>query len=168
MKIVLLSFAFLYSGCLIGQADSLSSGVYEWKKFKIEHTVPGERRQILEGITTHLPYLEIHATTVRPGMAPHAPHKHDDEEMIIVKEGMLKITIEDSSKILGPGSVAVIMPGDMHGFVNAGDSNASYYVIKSKAVASAKRGESGGGSFMINANGLVYKEGPKCGKKQYF
>jgi (S)-ureidoglycine aminohydrolase len=168
MKFLFLSLMLFVSAVSMSQADSLASAVYAWKQLKVEKTETGEKRQILEGSTTHLDYFEIHATTLQPGKAPHAPHKHEEEEMIIIKEGKLKITIKDSSKVLGPGSVAVIMPGELHGFVNAGTTDATYYVIKSKATVDKARAAKAGGSLMIDATEVAYKEGPKGGKKQYF
>jgi (S)-ureidoglycine aminohydrolase len=170
MKYCILFFALLCSDSLLAQNDSLPSAVYAWNNLKVEKTATGERRSIMEGSTTHLSYLEIHATTIDAGKAPHAPHQHPEEEFIIIKEGSLKVTIKDSSWILGPGSIAVMMPGDMHGFVNAGNTRATYYVIKSKSKAGPNddRGKNAGGSFVINANDIPYKENPKGGKKQYF
>src|SRR3954462_6699843 len=137
MKYLLSILTLLYSGILLAQKDSLPSAVYAWNNLKVEKTATGERRSILEGSTTHLSYLEIHATTIDAGKAPHPPHQHPEEEFIIIMEGKLKVTIKDSSWILGPGSIAVMMPGDMHGFVNAGNTRATYYVIKSKSKAAA-------------------------------
>jgi len=170
MKFYVLFLAVLQSGLLAAQKDSLPSAVYAWNRLHVDKTATGERRNIMEGNTTLLSYLEIHATTIEAGKAPHAPHQHPEEEFIIIKEGSLKVTIKDSSWILGPGSIAVMMPGDMHGFVNAGDTRATYYVIKSKSKADTNgdRGKNAGGSFVINANDIAYKENPKGGRKQYF
>lgn len=170
MKSILIASTFLYSISSLALTDSLPSAVYVWNQLKIEKTATGEKRQILEGITTHLSYLEIHTTTLGPGKAPHGAHKHAEEEVIIIKEGSLKITLNDSSKIVGPGSVIVIMPDDMHGFVNAGNTNTTYYVIKSRSrtPVDKQRSSLAGGSFVINANDIVYKEGAKGGRKSYF
>ena len=82
-------------------------------------------------------YFEVHTSTLEPGKAPHPPHVHNDfEELIIVKEGQVKITIAGNSKILGPGSIAFAMPGDEHGIENAGNTQATYYILKYKGKAS--------------------------------
>ena len=171
MKAILTALFILFSVVITAQTDSLKSNVYAWNNLKVEKNNGNERRNILEGTTTHLEYLEIHVTTLSPGKAPHPPHKHlDTEELIIIKEGTLKITIGDSTKILGPGSIAVAMPGDEHGFVNTGKTPATYYVIKyrSKAPLNSERATKAGGSYMINWNDVVFKERPKGGSRQFF
>ena len=93
--------------------DSILSGVYYWNKLEPIKEETRVRRQVLEGKTFALEYFEIHASTLEPGKAPHPPHTHaDQEELMIVKEGQVKITIAGQSKILGPGSIAFAMPGD--------------------------------------------------------
>src|SRR5690242_3148385 len=130
MKKILLIIALSGVTVARAQTDSIRGGVYAWKNVKVEKDSGRMRRQFIEGIAKVLPYLEIHATTLAPGKAPHPPHNHDDEEMIIVKEGQLTVTIEGQSKELGPGSVALAVPGDLHGFINSGKTTATYYVMR--------------------------------------
>src|SRR5678810_1361333 len=101
----------------VGQKnDSLLSGVYHWKTLEPIKEDTRVRRQVLDGKTFALENFEIHASTLEPGKAPHPPHTHaDQEELMIIKDGQVKITIAGQSKILGPGSIAFAMPGDEHG-----------------------------------------------------
>lgn len=109
----------------------LDSKVHNWNALEVQSTNSGERRQILDGQTKVFDQLEIHVTTLLPGKAPHKSHTHQDfEELIIVKEGKIKQTVGSEEKILGPGSIVLALPGDEHGLSNAGNSNASYYIIK--------------------------------------
>jgi (S)-ureidoglycine aminohydrolase len=169
MKSLFFLFFILFSFSSFARKDSLPSMVYSWNGSKTEATATGERKAILEGSSSHLSNLEIHATTIAPGKAPHAAHQHAEEELIVIKEGILRVTIKDSSWLLGPGSVAVMLPGDMHGFVNAGKTNATYYVIKSTSkTASDERGKKAGGSFVIDASAIASVENPKGRRKTYF
>src|SRR5690606_16767786 len=96
--------------------------------------------------------------------APHGSHSHADmEELIIVKEGTLKATIGDQTKLLGPGSVAYVLPGDEHGFFNSGTGNCTYYILKFKAKApfDAERGKKAGGSFMMDWNEIAVNKTEK-------
>jgi (S)-ureidoglycine aminohydrolase len=136
----------------------------------VETTETGERRQLFEGASTPLAYLEIHATTLAPGNAPHAPHAHDDEEMVIIREGTLRVTIEDESKVLGAGSVALMLPGDEHGFENGGDTPVTYYVFRyrSKAPANVERGREAGGSLMLDWDDVAVEPGEKGARRSFF
>lgn len=151
--------------------NKLASKVYVWDGFPVEEKETSQTRPILEGSTTHLEYFEIHATTLKPNMDPHPAHVHDDlEELIIIKEGLVAITIENDRKVLGPGSVALILPGDKHGIKNAGDTLATYYILKyrSKLPMDLERGQKAGGSFMVDWNEVKYREHDKGGRRDFF
>ncbi len=140
MKNLLIFFiAFNASSLMAQQKDSLPPHVYEWNSLAVKKEENRLRRQVMEGSTTALSLFEVHSTTLEPGKAPHPPHVHEDmDELMIVKEGQLKITIKGESKILGPGSVAFAMAGDEHGIENTGTTTATYHVFKYKICKSYK------------------------------
>ncbi|WP_460981321.1 cupin domain-containing protein [Spirosoma fluminis] len=148
----------------------ITSNVYVWKKSPVAKKATSEQRAILEGSTVDFRHIEIHATTLPAHQAPHPGHKHDDEELIIVKEGELTVTIEGKTKTLGIGSVALMMPGDEHAFENKGTSPATYYVMRyaSKAPADLKRGREAGGSFWIDWKEVAFQPHDKGGIRRMF
>jgi len=151
--------------------DSLLSAVYYWDKLPPIKEDSRIRRQVLEGKTFALSYFEIHASTLEPGKAPHPPHVHDDlEELMIVKEGQVKITIAGTSKVLGPGSIAFAMPGDEHGIENAGNTQATYYILKykGKLPINMERAKQAGGSFMLDWNELSTSNTGKGYRRNFF
>jgi (S)-ureidoglycine aminohydrolase len=171
MKLYLFILPFVFSG-IFSQVNEgkLTTKVYDWNKLKVEKTNSGERRQVMEGKSNALDYLEIHVTTLNPGKAPHGSHVHADmEELIIVKEGKIEQSINGVKKILGPGSVILALPGDDHGIWNAGDTQASYYIIRWKTdqpVNTARAKESGGSAF-YNWNDVEFQTTSKGGKRQF-
>jgi (S)-ureidoglycine aminohydrolase len=150
--------------------DSILSGVYYWNKLEPVKEDTRVGRQVLEGKTFALEYFEIHASTLEPGKAPHPPHTHaDQEELIIIKEGQVKITINGQSKILGPGSIAFAIPGDEHGIENAGKKQATYYILKYKGRSpNIDRGKQAGGSFMLDWNELKTNNTGKGYRRDFF
>ena len=145
--------------------DSILSGVYYWNKLEPIKEDTRVRRQVLEGKTFALESFETHASTLEPGKVPHPPHTHaDQEELMIVKEGQVKITIAGQSKILGPGSIAFAMPGDEHGIENAGSTTATYYILKYKG----KLPMDAGGSFMLDWNDLKTNNTGKGYRRDFF
>jgi (S)-ureidoglycine aminohydrolase len=125
----------------------------------------------MNGSTTALSNLEVHVSTLDAGKAPHPAHVHADaEELIIIKEGQVKITIEDKSQVLGPGSIAFAMPGDEHGIENAGNTQATYYILKykSKQPMNIERANSNGGSFMLNLDSIERKKTDKGARRDFF
>jgi (S)-ureidoglycine aminohydrolase len=131
LRHILIPFSlFLVCGVQAGE-ERLASAVYAWEAVEVEQRGTGERRQFFKGTTGGFEYFEVHASTVMPGAAVHAAHTHDDrEELIIIKEGTVEQSINGVSRMLAPGSVVLALPGDSHGIRNAGDTPATYYVIR--------------------------------------
>ena len=120
------------------QQAPLSSTIYDWNSIKVESTKTGERRQFLQAPTPTLDELELHVTTLNPGEAPHPPHKHPDEELIIIKEGTVESTVNGITKRVGPGSVIFQASNQLHGLRNVGTTQAVYHVIKWKTEKTPK------------------------------
>ena len=172
MKLIIVILLLLSTSALNAQKnDSLVSNVYLWNNFEPIKEESRIRRQVLEGKTFALDYFEIHTSTLEPGKAPHPPHTHaDQEELMIVKEGQVKITINGISKILGPGSIAFAMPGDEHGIENAGNTQATYYILKYKGrmPMNIERAKQAGGSFMLDWNELKTSNTGKGYRRDFF
>lgn len=120
------------------QESPLSSTIYDWKDVRAESTKTGEKRQFLQASTRTLDELELHVTTLNPGAAPHPPHQHPDEELIIIKEGMVESTVNGNTKRVGPGSVIFQASNQLHGIKNVGTTKAVYHVIKWKTEKTPK------------------------------
>jgi len=152
------------------KTDSLPPGVYHWDSLVTTVEESRARKQVMEGSTTCLVHFEVHATSIQPGKAPHPPHTHaDEEELIIVKEGQVKITINGVSNTLGPGSVAYAIPLEEHGIVNTGNTQATYYIFKykSRLPMELERAKKNGGSFMINWDTVTVKKTDKGQRREF-
>src|SRR5689334_2720822 len=121
MKFVLTIVTFLFILATMEQLKPVNYGVNKWADLPVTVADDRESRKILEGTSTHLEYMEIHATTQFKGAKPSNAHANADiEECVIVKEGKLKVTIEGRSSVLGPGGVIMLMPQQMHSIENVG------------------------------------------------
>jgi XRE family transcriptional regulator, regulator of sulfur utilization len=108
----------------------MQSSVFDWTQLTVVATKAGERRQVFNGPTATLDNFSGHITTLRPGEIAHAPHRHPDEEMVIVKEGTIEVTINGEVRRAGTGSIFFYAPHDLHGIKNIGETNASYFVFR--------------------------------------
>ncbi len=106
------------------------STVFHWDKFEAKPTATGARREIVNSPTTTLASWEGHITTLKPGVMPHAAHRHPDEELIVVKEGLMEATINGVAQRGGPGSIFFYGSNDEHGMKNVGTTDATYYVFR--------------------------------------
>lgn len=92
-------------------------------------TDSGSVRQLFNGPTATLKNLDIHVTTLNPGGAPHTPHKHPHEELLVVKSGTISALINGEWKTVGPGGVIFLASNIFHGVRNTGTEPATYHVI---------------------------------------
>jgi len=151
-----------------GQKQVAASRVYNWDELKPVKDEYRIRRQVIDGSTGSLASFTVHISTLEPGLMPHAAHTHpDEEELIIIREGSLKATIKDKSRVLGPGSVAFVIPGEEHGFENTGDKPTTYYILKfkTKTPMDLQRAASSGGSFMIDWNEVAVNKTEKGARR---
>ncbi len=116
----------------------LVSTVFHWDKLEAKPTKTGARREIVNSPTSTLLGLEGHITTLKPGEAPHAPHHHPDEELIIVKDGLMEVMIKGVTQRGGPGSIFFYGSNDEHGMKNVGGTEATYYVFRTITEATPK------------------------------
>ena len=146
---MLLIIMFLVQSVVYSQGKLIESKVYKWDDLVAEKRPQGEARQILEGTTPHFKLCKVHASTLLPKgrMRPEA-YRQENEELIIVKEGELTVTIEGKTKVLKPGGIALIMSGDMRENINMSDKNTTYYVFQLNSVepVDIERGKKAGGS----------------------
>ena len=111
------------------QTPALPSKTYAFDDLPIRTSGLNKTRAVLDG-STHGGYpVEMHITELAPGLAPHPPHHHAHEEMIMIREGTLEVTISGTSKKLGPGSVAYVASNEEHGWRNVGTTRAQYFVL---------------------------------------
>lgn len=128
----------------VAALGKLVSSVFNWEKLEAKTTPMGARREIVDSPTTTAKSFEGHITTLKPGEAPHASHRHPDEELIVVKEGLMQATINGVAHRGGPGSIFFFGSNDDHGMNNVGSTTATYYVFRiitdatPKAAATAK------------------------------
>jgi len=95
----------------------------------VETSGANELRKVLDGETHAGVRIELHETELPPGGAPHPPHHHVKEEMILIREGIMEVTIAGRSARLGPGSVAYVASNEEHGWRNAGATRVHYFVL---------------------------------------
>ena len=110
-------------------AATLPSKTYRFEDLKVRDNGQNRARQVLDGETHNGVNVELHMTELEPGKAPHAPHHHVHEEMIMIHEGTMEVTISGKSTRLGPGSTAYVASNEEHGWKNVGDTRALYFVL---------------------------------------
>jgi quercetin dioxygenase-like cupin family protein len=114
---------------LAAQKQVQKSTVYEWSTADTKPNDWGAVRQVMRTPTPTLDELEIHISTLAPGKSPHAPHQHEHEELLIVKEGTLETFQSGATRRVGPGGIIFQASNELHNVTNVGTSPATYFVI---------------------------------------
>jgi quercetin dioxygenase-like cupin family protein len=111
------------------QDQSLSSFVTPFDKLEAKKNGPNTMRPILNGKTESGAQMEVHETVLAPGSSPHPPHRHKHDELFLMSEGSLEVTIAGKTSTIGPGSAAYVHSGEEHGVRNNGSVEAQYFVV---------------------------------------
>jgi hypothetical protein len=74
--------------------------------------------------------MTVLAVTLKPGQEPHPPHRHAEEEFLILAEGTGTWHLDGKEIPARKGDVAYAAPGVMHGVKNTGDGPLTYYMVK--------------------------------------
>jgi mannose-6-phosphate isomerase-like protein (cupin superfamily) len=108
----------------------LPSKVYVFDELTVRHGDALEYRQLVDGRTVDGCKFSVHESALQPGHEPHPPHHHNGEEMFLMLDGTLEVTIDGKASRLTKGSVAFVGSGDQHGIRNPGPGLAKYFVIE--------------------------------------
>jgi len=111
------------------ESPALPSKTFRFEDLAVRSSGPNRMRAVLEGATHAGVPIELHITELAPGEAPHPPHHHVHEEMILILEGTVEVTIRDRRTTLGPGSAAFVASNEQHGWRNVGTGGARYFVL---------------------------------------
>jgi len=171
MKIILLAVSIIIASSSKAQTDTLPSGVYNLDSIQAKSIAGSQAKPRLQGSTTDIATLSYHHSVLALGKTNHPLRAiADREELIIIKDGQLKIHINDSSKTLGPGSIALIVAGDKQSFENTSDKPVTYFVVgfRAKATVDINRGKASGGSLLRDWNEMTVKKTNKGESRPVF
>ncbi len=121
------------------KTSAMTSTAIEWNSVEAKTNATGSSRKFFEGPTAALETLECHASTLNPGATNHVILQRPNDEVIIVKEGMIEAFVNDKWVRVGPGSVifnAANVPQSMR---NVGDGPATYHVIMIRPAAAPQK-----------------------------
>jgi mannose-6-phosphate isomerase-like protein (cupin superfamily) len=111
----------------------------DWQAF------PGFR-----GATRTLAEMSCHASVLVPGHSPHAPHAHQEEEILIPLHGEVELVIAGSPtdrapriERVAPGSFVYYPGGQYHTIRNRGSAPAGYLMFKWRTGARSSGGQLG-------------------------
>lgn len=135
-RYVLTAISCLTVGMALGHVTTAKSStpvqqseLFDWNELNASPTAIGQYRKVLRSRTATLSELEIHVTTLNSGESSHAPHKHPNEELVILTSGKLEAMSNGKTRLLGPGSIIFNASNQLHSVRSVGKIPATYHVI---------------------------------------
>jgi quercetin dioxygenase-like cupin family protein len=90
----------------------------------------GDLRIFLNGNTAQLKSLVVGSLELKAGQSPHPPHRHPEEELMVITEGQGEIFLEGKVSKVGPGTVMYAGANREHGIVNTSGAPLTFYFFK--------------------------------------
>lgn len=114
-------------------APKLPNGTLDEAKAKLTKETFGDLRIYYDGPTDQLKAMTAGSLRLKPGMTPHPPHQHPEEEFMVITEGTGEIVIDGKTTKVGPGSMMYSAANKVHGIVNTGKTPLLFFFYKWKA-----------------------------------
>jgi XRE family transcriptional regulator, regulator of sulfur utilization len=111
------------------QSTVLATTFVDWDSLVPNSTSAGQVRHVFDNPTVAMDKLEVHITTLNPGMESHPIHRHPWEEILLIKDGDFELSINGRKQHAGPGAMVFLASNDPHNARNVGNRPATYYVL---------------------------------------
>jgi mannose-6-phosphate isomerase-like protein (cupin superfamily) len=109
--------------------STLKSGTFRFEDLTAQKEANATFRPILDGLTHSGFRVDVHEVFLLPGSLPHHMHHHAQDELFLISEGEVEMTIAGKKTRLGPGSAAFAASGDEHEIQNLGTRPAQYFEV---------------------------------------
>jgi len=111
-------------------AAEIRDAVLSKQDGRLEAQPFGDLRVFLQGQTGTLTSLTFGSLELKAGQSPHAPHRHPEEEIMLITEGQGEISLEGRVTKVAPGSIMYAASNRLHGIVNTSDALLTFYYFK--------------------------------------
>ena len=128
-SIVLAGAAVAAAGVMTGSAAVKDGVVGETSVRPAMHPF-GDHRIFMQGPTEMMKSFESGNVYLKKGESPHPPHRHVDEEIMLITQGTGEIVVEGEVTKVNPGSMMYAGSNKEHGITNTGDGELVFYYFK--------------------------------------
>lgn len=118
---------------LPAMAASLPNATIDEKQARVTHEPFGDLRIYFEGSTDQIRSMTAGSLRLKPGMSPHPPHQHPEEEFMVITEGTGEISLDGKITGVSSGSMMYCAAGRLHGITNTGKNPLLFYFYKWRA-----------------------------------
>ena len=97
---------------------------------KLTREAFGDLRIYFDGPTDQLKHMTAGSLKLNAGATPHPPHKHPEEEFMVITEGTGELSIDGNITKVSPGAMMYCAGNKLHGIVNTGKTPLLFYFYK--------------------------------------
>jgi mannose-6-phosphate isomerase-like protein (cupin superfamily) len=116
---------------LLAKSDPrIPDKVIDTANAKLSRETFGDLRVFFEGPTAQLKAMTAGSLLLKPGMEPHPPHQHPEEEFMVITEGSGEVLVGGKTVTVGPGSMMYCEGNQLHGVKNTGAVPLLFYYYK--------------------------------------
>ena len=109
----------------------LKSSVVKQAGLPAEGDSPGAKAYVhFNGPTKQLAAVATGVVTLEPGARPHPPHRHPEEELMVIGTGTGEIVVDGVTSHVKTGDMMYAEANVLHGIVNTGSTNMTFYFTK--------------------------------------
>ncbi|GAB4018133.1 cupin domain-containing protein [Spirosoma koreense] len=153
-----------------GFPQTIASTVYSWSQASAVSYPDHTERTLLNGVTRDFANLNVRGITLLANQPSQPSQTLDEETLLIIREGELTVTLGGKTRTLGPNSIVLVMPGDLHRFENKSTRPVLYYEIRytSNEMPDLDLDRMAGESFWIDWNDVPFQPHDKGGIRRMF
>ncbi len=111
-------------------AAEVSTAVVAASDGKLDRQPFGDLRVFMEGATEQLKGLTVGNLALKPGATPHPPHRHSEEEILLITEGNGEIFLEGKTTKVAAGDLMYAGSNRLHGITASADAPMTFYYVK--------------------------------------
>ncbi len=113
----------------VEQLPVIRTAAFRYAELPVAANGPNRQRRMFTA-KTHTGFkVESHQSDIAPGEVNHPPHRHLREELMLVRTGLMELTVNGTPYRLGPGDVGVIGSNELHNAKNVGTTRAEYFIV---------------------------------------
>ena len=121
----------------VATLPALTARVHQlWLPLEQDPEVGWKPHSLFRGTTPVVNAMKCHASVLDPGRQPHPPHRHHDEELLVILDGEATLVVADGpdgdvvEREVQRGDFAYYPAGFAHTIRNAADAPVSYVMFK--------------------------------------
>lgn len=104
--------------------------IKDWNRIEFKPHDKGGRRDFFERPTAMCKRMEMHVSTLNPGLKSHDPHTHRAEEIVLVTDGETEMQIRDRFYKGSVGSLYYLGSNVSHAIQNNGTKPCTYFAFQ--------------------------------------